>query len=570
MAQLNTSSPIKEFLRTTSAAAARAAIGAGEQSDIDAVITHVNGVPLKEVALSKWFNGGVFGKKICMVGDSTTAQLPATWLDEYTKPGGPLEGCTAAYLGYNGATTAVILTHIADIVAAAADLYVVSAGINDVRTGGVSASVLSSRIVQLIDPIRAGVPGTSIILRMPNPFLTTDVGGAGYVVPNASAQDYSAIMRDAYRSLVGYWPDAWLLDTQNRVFGETSLASSSMMSDQIHPSGTGYSAVAVELVADIGQPLEFARALAEAARADAATFPAGLYPESLLDPTEYELIGKGFAGTSGTYYEIRFDKLPDRPRRGDIIWNHGNTPFISAVAPSFQAYAGNRLLYRWLGQTPPAWTQGNATEVYRPRYYYHADIRSALLQNPPRKLWVRIGSAGTNFIDVSAADAGLNASAVGGISEINTGDILAIQGYGNLALTGATFGAQSVNSVRISITGAWAPYANQNALLYNTAPPGGKKARRVRSGVAVTVNTAVQPNDDVIEADTTSNAITLPLPIVANVPGMTVTAKKVAGSNVLQFQAAGADLIDGAATLAVTTWATIRANTAGTAWHQIG
>lgn len=521
------------------------------------------------IALDTWYDKGQ--GKITFVGDSTIVQYGTlNQLAPFLLPGKPLDGSTATYLGYNGQTTmSIIANNGPAILAENPDIYVITGGINNVRTGAASLPVFRQQLIDYVQYIRNGRPGTPILLLMPNSFLSADVGGNGYVVPNANAQSYSNILRDAYRSVENYWPDVYMLDAQELLWGETSLASSSSMSDQIHPSNSGYGDLNSLLVSTLGHPVVMAKALATAARTDAPTFPSGLYAPALLDPDEYELIGWGNGGSSGSYYEIGFDKLYDRPRRGDIIWNHGNTPFVSTVAPSFQAYTG-RLVYRWLSQTPPAWTQGNATEVYRPKYYYNADIRSALMQNPARKLWVRIGTAGSGFLDVSAADAGLNASAAGGISEINTGDTLAIQGYGNLALTGATFTAQSVNSVRINITGTWTPYSNQNALLYNTAAPGGKKTRRVRSGVLVTAPTVVQANDDVIECDTTGQAVNLNLPIVANVPGMVLTAKKVAGANALQFVGNGADLIDGAATLAVATFATIRANTAGTAWHQIG
>jgi len=211
--------------------------------------------------LEKWFSGGTRGKKIVLVGDSTTDfayGLNRVLTNYYARAGRELEGASVLNYGVNGQTLA---TWQADTTsrygststaAQNADLYVLSYGINDVRLGAMSEDTLVTNLSTAVDTLRAN--GTStVLLRMPPTFTTTDTGALGFVSPNGSAQAYSTLLRNAYIRTAAAKGCA-LLDTQALVYGLTSKSDtqSPYMLNQIHPNDAGNTAVAVELVKMIG------------------------------------------------------------------------------------------------------------------------------------------------------------------------------------------------------------------------------------------------------------------------------------------------------------------------------
>lgn len=212
--------------------------------------------------LEKWFSGGVKGKKIVFVGDSTTdyAYGLTRAMNYYTRRGRELAGVGFLNYGVNGQTLASWQADsgtrygVAGTVAQNADLYVLSYGINDVRTGAMSEDTLVTNLSTAVDSLRAN--GTStVLLRMPPTFTTTDTAALGSVVPNSSAQAYSTLLRNAYIRVAAAKGCA-LLDTQALVFGLTSKADtqSPYMLNQIHPNDSGNTAIARELVKMIGVP----------------------------------------------------------------------------------------------------------------------------------------------------------------------------------------------------------------------------------------------------------------------------------------------------------------------------
>ena len=212
--------------------------------------------------LDKWFAGGIRGKKIVMVGDSTTdfANGLTRALNYYTRRGRELAGAAFLNYGVNGQTLA---TWQADTtgrygatstIAQNADLYVLCYGPNDVRLGAMSEDTLVTNLSTAVDSLRAN--GTStVVLRTPATFTTTDTGTLGFVSPNSSAQAYSTLLRNAYTRVAAAKGCA-LLDTQALVFGLTSMpdTQSPFMLNQIHPNDAGNTAVARELVRLIGVP----------------------------------------------------------------------------------------------------------------------------------------------------------------------------------------------------------------------------------------------------------------------------------------------------------------------------
>ncbi len=174
-------------------------------------------------------------------GDSTT-QLALVMFEimqgEISSAGGYLEGVNVINMGSSGQTMAGALGSISEIYATNPDLLIICFGINDVRTGGVTASALAASITTAVNLVKANRPNCDIVLWTPNSFLSTDPGSTGYVVPLASAQAYTDVMWNAYNSLVGAFANVVSLDKQ-QVFGRVCQPTSTLMNDVIHPSNDG-------------------------------------------------------------------------------------------------------------------------------------------------------------------------------------------------------------------------------------------------------------------------------------------------------------------------------------------
>jgi hypothetical protein len=159
----------------------------------------------------------------------------------------------------------------------APDLVIASWLINDVRQGALGLTVDaivaagSALLQQYVDWHRTNLPNADLLLRMPNPMLTANVGGNNFVTdgsttnPAGLAQIYSTALRRIYLSFVGRYNDVDVIDIQGEVFGTRSVASGVLSIDQLHPSsaqsgdvnlmtpmGGGYVAIADALAKRIG------------------------------------------------------------------------------------------------------------------------------------------------------------------------------------------------------------------------------------------------------------------------------------------------------------------------------
>jgi lysophospholipase L1-like esterase len=252
--------------------------------------------------LSHWFAGGLNGKKIIFLGDSTTSNatnLFGELKNFYTKEGEGLYGIgIIENYGENGASLrAFLLDQVAHgitaAIAARADLYVISYGINDVRLGSTTEDELVSMLQTTVNRIRFSVPNADIVLRMPNSFLSLDINGNGFVKPVQKAPVYSTILRNAYKRLEYQWSNVALLDTQESLFGRVSPQASPYMWDQIHPSAVGYGEVAKMLVDLIGQKPPYDEVLAANALATNPSFPYIVYPRIVDNPKYFNLVATG-------------------------------------------------------------------------------------------------------------------------------------------------------------------------------------------------------------------------------------------------------------------------------------
>lgn len=166
-------------------------------------------------------------------------------------------------LGYSGLTLAGWLADAAkkaELIAEAPDLLVASWLINDVRLGTTTLTQAIELLRQYIAWVQTNLPNTDLLLRIPNPMLTTNTGGLNYVRtsggiinPAGLAQTYSDIIRAAYLTVAAEFDRVAVIDIPAELFGTLCRATHPLMADQLHPSPTsGYPAIADRLAARIG------------------------------------------------------------------------------------------------------------------------------------------------------------------------------------------------------------------------------------------------------------------------------------------------------------------------------
>ena len=204
----------------------------------------------------------------------------------HTQPGGCLAGLTPANIISGGSNGQSLLDWFASpsggyvynrnaLAASGADLIEYSWLLNDVRTGNMTVQQGIDRLIALLDWTRATLPSADVVLRMPNSITTTNTGGLNFVTdsggainPAGAAQTYTDILRKVYLTVGAMRPDVLVLDTQTDIFGTQAMASSSLMLNQLHPSGAsfyvggsssvpcggGYVAIADYVASKVGKP----------------------------------------------------------------------------------------------------------------------------------------------------------------------------------------------------------------------------------------------------------------------------------------------------------------------------
>jgi len=331
--------------------------------------------------LSVWFANGLSGKTICMVGDSTTSNATDLFSELsgfYRKEGEGLFGVRSVFnYGQNGASLSVFLADgvplgISAAIAAQADLYVISYGINDVRLGQTTEAQLTSLLTTAVNRILAGVPKANIVLRMPNSFLSTDVSGYGFVQPNSMAPAYSTMLRNAYKHLENHWSKVAVLDTQDAIFGRASLSTSVYMANQIHPSSAGYFALAQSLVDLIGVKQPYDPAKAASALAQNPSAPYLNYARVVEDGDVFNQVAVGrwvassVVGAPNGYVDLEWpaNKASDI-HCGDLLQMNVNHVFV--LPPSCLVIPLGQVtrIYNLGGALPPFTTTGGSVAVWR-------------------------------------------------------------------------------------------------------------------------------------------------------------------------------------------------------------
>jgi hypothetical protein len=213
--------------------------------------------------LAAWFSGGFQGKSIVVWGNSTVSNA-VYFFDElrrYAVPGDALTGMDPARIfnyGNNGASLAALLDGqgpfpVSAVIAARPDLLIMRGPlINDVRLGGTNLEQAKQLLIRALDQIRAGSPNTAILLTTENSLLSSDIGGYGWVQPNSAAQDYTDILHAAVMTMDGRYANVKVYDIMAAEYGLTSMASSSLMWNQLHPSEAGQREEAALIAGVIG------------------------------------------------------------------------------------------------------------------------------------------------------------------------------------------------------------------------------------------------------------------------------------------------------------------------------
>lgn len=448
--------------------------------------------------LAKWFAGGIDGKKIVFVGDSTSdgsgnASGLYTELARFqTAKGSPLNGpslsgVTIVSRGANGQTAAGYLTsNLPTAIADAADLYVVSLLINDVRGGACDLATAKTRLRAIVEGLRAGVPDACIILRMPNPLKIVD---DGFVTPYTSATDYSYIIRDAYLSFADEWDDVLLWDTWRDLFGwPGSTSADNLLGDALHPANyTMIARAIVALVGDVGlDPLPATPASISAAESSVAAnyaAPWSLYPYALDLLSRYELVAEGRFGAQGSGY---FDVLLDRGQRRQfnldrvIVWADGAAPFLSTANGGLVSHPQ----VRFSMTAPVTMTAGARVRIYIDRSEGDATLADYLDRTPDKYPFaIPIATnGGSGYIDIFSRATESNEL----LSQIQATDILVVAGVGDLTLTGFSFTAHAAGTCRCLKSGTYSSYASKRGWLFGTthrkAPLLSGTPTNVRSG----------------------------------------------------------------------------------------
>ncbi len=434
---------------------------------------------------TKALNENPGSAKIALLGDSTRDSGAAGFsfhlgLKSQTGFGKYLEGMNDTNIlnfGYNGQTVENITSssHMDDLAAAAPHLVEFSMGINNIRATVVDTDALEAILIAGVEAIRSALPGVPLVGSIPAPFLTTDVGGTGYVSPNGEAQAKSTILRNAYLRLIDRWPDVLIRDTRP-VFGTTSLASSPLMSDQIHPHPNGTLPSTAALAALIGRIIPWNQSAAEAARSSTPYAPWTVYGRECEDTSRYVLIAEyDLQAVGATYVDFAMPAgLRNNVRPFDICELPGG---VSYELPSNTSKSANgpytRLNHNTLAPPTPTQSKG-FVRIWRRGRGGDTTFSDAVRDASYRyKRTGRIHTGGSGFLRAGEVAIGTVApGSVNPASEWNgttvSGDLLYIDGYGSNPITLNAAGTSNQGWQSPTLSGDFSSYAGRLMCIVGT------------------------------------------------------------------------------------------------------
>ena len=484
---------------------------------------------------------------ITAVGGSTInyrlisyAALPSA--GAFTSSGGYVTN-SLANLGQNGATAPAIQSAVAPLLATyghAGDLVLVRGPIiNDVRLGACNLACATANVSALYNGIISAVPAlTDIAWKTENSLLTTDPGSTGYVSPLGSSAAYSKILHDAVFAAFSTLPSrAAVWDNMQIVYTKLGgeYATSAWMTDILHPNFTGQvreadadAQILTQIITGKGFTLAklsnpnaytatngvglngdatwldavraqvgFSEFMTEHAQVDNYAAPWSLYPDSVLDPSRYDVVAYGVAsaGAAGnTYVRLSYPTVNGvgfpfgRILTGDLIWSMGNAVIQTPSSVSINTFNGGGTNYILqvgnLGAIAPVLYDGQPVVVARQHSYVIKDVpkyQDTQTWTYRHRIYIGTGNSGTNFIRLTFADlpSGFNSWP----SAITTADFVDLP-CGETSLSGAAF-SNSAGSVQVNMTGSFAACAGQSGWLFGTHAMESYNAKSMTTAIAV-------------------------------------------------------------------------------------
>lgn len=208
-------------------------------------------------ALARLFAIPTSSWRMCFDGDSTTqvaGQMWTTITDQLVRPGGEWAGATVLNNGSNGQTIeGRMSTDMNTIYSFNPNVTISCWLINDVRLGARDLSQCTANLNTYRGLLRTNVPLSDVVMWGPNAMQKNDPQGYGYVVPLASAQAYTDIMRNAYANMT-LGANTASLQKQDAT-GSVCIDNSIYMQDILHPSNTGQSVNLAPLIQRLTPPV---------------------------------------------------------------------------------------------------------------------------------------------------------------------------------------------------------------------------------------------------------------------------------------------------------------------------
>lgn len=383
-------------------------------------------------------------------------------------------------LGNNGQTLANYLTGAGTNTFAAAMAtnpnVVVSCWLtNDVRLGGLGLTVDAIRTAgvallnQHVANIKAARPTAIIVLRIPAPYLTVNVGSLNYITdgtninPAGLAQIYTDGVRAAHYAVRSTYPDVLIYDPQARLFGTTSpTAVGTYFADQIHQNQVGYEAEADDFANWVGAAIPYSQALTDAALVAQPYTPWLDYYRAVEDSSRFVLIGYAPAVTvtSGNTF---LDFGPTVPNADPTLMDRYDVVETVGAERSFKIPQGSTLgtsgantrISLAGGATVPASAVAQTkVRVYRQTKSGDANVNAVLAAPSPQfRRTGRISAGGTTFMDVTAyslTSTKPTQAANLWVPDMLAGDKVYVEGFGATPLTLTSNFAQSGGNLRIT------------------------------------------------------------------------------------------------------------------------
>lgn len=415
------------------------------------------------------------------------------------QPGEGLEdvpGTAIVPMGNNGQTLAHYLTGAGTNTFAAAmalnPSVVLSCWLtNDVRQGALGLTVDAIRTAgvallnQHVANIKAARPSALIVLRIPAPYLTVNVGGSNYITdgtninPAGLAQIYTTGVRAAHYAVLSTHPDVLIYDPQSRLFGTDSpTAVGTMFSDQIHQSVAGYEAEGDDFATWVNAAIPYSQAATDASLIAQPFTPWLSYYRAVEDGTRFVRISNGTAVTVGagnTFVDFG-PSIPDADPTlispYDIVETVGSEQSFMLSAGTTAAPQGANTRIILSSQTVPASAVAKTkVRVYRQTKSGDADLNAILEAAASYRRTGRIAVGNTTLLDIAAFSLTATKATQAAnlwVPEMLAGDKVYVEGFGATPLTLAANFAANGSNVRITgLAGTdWNLYKGRIAVVY--------------------------------------------------------------------------------------------------------